>query len=423
MKLLTKSTQSESVSNKKTKRKTSGKKNIMVLCIIVIILILFGSKVWKLVLQPTNIVVIDKGTIEKTDTVIAYVIRKEQMLQGDKYKNGIVQIKGEGEKVAKGEPVFRYYNNNEEDILKKIEELDIEYKKALDGRDTIFSSDIKILDNQIAELIEKTSNTNDLSEISEYQKQIASFINKKAKIVGELSPTGSYIKKILNEKKQYEKELETESEYVNAKKSGIVSYKIDGYEEYFDLDKLSEITEEKLGDIDIKTGQLIATNSECGKVVDNFKCYIATVIKSEEADNASEGQQVKIRLSNTQEIEGTIAQVNPGEKGNKIVIIEINSSVEYLINYRKISVDVIWWKDSGLKIPNDAIIKEGKLNYIIRNRAGYTDKIPVKILRDNGRFLLVENYTTEELKELGYSGQEIKLMPSVSLYDEIVLNK
>lgn len=421
--MTTNSTQNKNIINKKKKRNVTNRKNIVLLFIIAIVLILFGSRVWELILQPTNVVVIEKGVIEKNDTVVGYVIRNEKMLQGDKYKNGIVQIKSEGDKVAKGEPVFRYYNNNEADILKKIEELDIEYKKALDGRDTIFSSDIKILDKQITEIIEKISNTNDLSEISEYKKQLDSFVNKKAKIVGELSPSGSYIKKILNEKKRYEKELESESEYVTAKKSGIVSYKIDGYEEYLDIDKLSKITEEKLENIDIKTGQLIATNSECGKVVENFKCYIATVIKSDEADNAKKGQQVKLRLSNTQEINGVITQINNGKKDNKIVIIEIDSSVEYLMNYRKIFIDVIWWKDSGLKIPKDAITKEGNINYIIRNRAGYTDKIPVKILRDNGKFLLVENYTTEELKEIGYTGQEIKLMPSVSLYDEIVLNK
>lgn len=413
-----------SVKNKKKiKKRVTNKKNVIFTAIVIIIMILFGKKVWNLILQPTNIVVIEKGTIEKTDTVVGYIIRKETLLRGDSYKNEIVQIKSEGEKVSKGDVVFRYYNNNEEEILKKIDELDIEYKKALDGRNTFFSSDIKILDKQINQLIENISNTNDLSEIAEYRKQLNSVINKKAKIVGELSPAGSYIKKILNQKKGYEKELESKSEYIKAKQSGIVSYKIDGYEDYFNIDKLNKVTEEVLEGINIKTGQLIGTNLESGKVVDNFKCYIAAVIESEEAKKAKQGQQVKLRLSNTQEINGVIIQINNGKKDSKVIIIEIDSSVEYLINYRKIFIDVIWWSDSGLKIPKNAIIKEEKQNYIIRNRAGYTDKIPVKILRDNGKFLIVENYTTEELKEIGYTSDEIKLMPSVSLYDEIVLNK
>lgn len=35
-----------------------------------------------------------------------------------------MQIKAEGEKVAKGEAIFRYYSNKEDNLTKKIEELD-----------------------------------------------------------------------------------------------------------------------------------------------------------------------------------------------------------------------------------------------------------------------------------------------------------
>lgn len=34
------------------------------------------------------------------------------------------QIKTEGERVAKGEAIFRYYSNGEDNLIKKIEELD-----------------------------------------------------------------------------------------------------------------------------------------------------------------------------------------------------------------------------------------------------------------------------------------------------------
>ena len=43
-----------------------------------------------------------------------YVIRDEVVVKGNQYKNGMEQIKSEGEKVAKNENVFRYYSKNEE---------------------------------------------------------------------------------------------------------------------------------------------------------------------------------------------------------------------------------------------------------------------------------------------------------------------
>lgn len=410
------------VINKEKNNKVFVNTKKLALIIVVAFLVLgFGGKVWDLILQPTDVVVIEKGTIEKTDTVIGYVLRNEKVLQGENYKNGIVQIKSEGEKVAKGNSVFRYYTNNEEEILKKIEELDIKYQKALDGETTIFSTDIKNLDRQINSLVEQISNTNNLSEIVEYKKQLNSIMNKKAKIVGKLSPSGSYIKEILSEKEKYEKQLDSESEYVKADISGVVSYKVDGYEEYFNVEDFSGLTEDQLDNINMKTGQLVATSSECGKIIDNFQCYIATSVDSDEASGAKIGDKVKIRLANTKEAIAEIKYIKDAKNESKLIIFEIKNGVEYLVNYRKISIDIIWWSDSGLKVPQNSILKENNIDYVIRNRAGYTDKIPVKILRENGKFSLVDNYTTEELKNLGYTSDEIKAMSSINLYDEILL--
>jgi thymidine phosphorylase len=43
-------------------------------------------------------------------------------MTGTHYQNGIVQIKTEGERVAKGETIFRYYSNDEENLKKQIKE-------------------------------------------------------------------------------------------------------------------------------------------------------------------------------------------------------------------------------------------------------------------------------------------------------------
>lgn len=77
----------------------------------------------------------------------------------------------------------------------------------------------------------------------------------------------------------------------------------------------------------------------------------------------------------------------------------------------------------GLKVPNSAIIyDDSNRAYIIRNRAGYLDKIMVKKIKETKSYTLVENYETEELKEEGFTVEEIKNMNTVTLYDEILLN-
>ena len=97
----------------------------------------------------------------------------------------------------------------------------------------------------------------------------------------------------------------------------------------------------------------------------------------------------------------------------------MEEQVEELINYRKISVDVVWWSYSGLKIPNSAIVYENDLAYVVRNRLGYLDKLLVKIKKQNEKYALVTSYEPQELKELGISYSSTK---KISLYDEILIH-
>ena len=53
------------------------------------------------------------------------------------------------------------------------------------------------------------------------------------------------------------------------------------------------------------------------------------------------------------------------------------------MNYRKVAINIIWWSASGLKVPNSSILKEDDKSYIVRKRAGYSDKILVKILKES----------------------------------------
>ncbi len=390
--------------------------------IFIIVLVCFFYNIYKLIIQPTKSFVVERGKIYKEEQAIGYVIRDESVIKGQNYKNGIVQIKNEGEKVSKGDPVFRYYSNNESDLVKKIEELDNEIQDAMSEQNDIFSSDMKLLDKQINEILGKISTTNSRNLIEEYKKNINNLITKKAKIAGELSPAGSYIKKLIEKRSTYENELNSGAEYINAERSGIVSYRIDGLEETLTPNSFNMLSPEYLAKLNLKTGQIISTSNESGKIVNNFECYIATILRSDKAKEAKVNDNVTIRLSNLNEINSKIEYIATESDGSILLVLKIDKEVEELINYRKISFDVIWWSYEGLKIPNNSILQDGEISYIIRNRVGYTDKIAVKILKQNDDYAIIDNYTAVELQKMGYSSEEIKNMRNITLNDEILLN-
>ena len=287
------------IPNTENIRKKNKKKVVIAYAISAIILIYFVYSIIQLIKQPTDVIAIENGNLSEEENAVGYVIREETVLQGNNYKNGMVQIKAEGERVAKGDPVFRYYSNNEETLIKKIQELDIKIQEAMENEKGIYSGDIKLLETQIQEKLIELETLNDIQKISEYKKDINTKITKKAKIAGERSPQGSYIRKLIDERSSYENTLNSGSEYINATSSGIVSYRVDGLESILTPDSFSSLNTKLLQDLKLKTGEIVSSSGENGKIINNFEGYIVTTINSEKAMQAKVGDDVTLRLSNS----------------------------------------------------------------------------------------------------------------------------
>ena len=402
--------------------KIKSKKNKYILNIVLaVLMIYFAYVIYLLVKQPTDIFTVEEGKLYSEESDIGYVIRDEVVVRGNQYKNGMEQIKNEGEKVAKNEDIFRYYSKNEESLVTQIAELDTKIQEALKSQEVRYLSDVKILEDQIDQQMDNINKMTDISKITECEKQINQLITKKAKIVGEKSPSGSYLKELNDQRAKLEQELNNGSETITAQKSGILSYRVDGLEDKLTVDNFSSLSEEFLENLNLKTGKLIATSDECGKIVDNFTAYIATISTSEQSKQAKIGDKVKIKLSNSKEIDAEISYISQENEEKTLLVLKISNEIEELCNYRKISFDLIWWSYTGLKVPNQSIVEQDGLKYVVRNRAGYLSKILVKVEKQNDKYSIITNYTSEELKELGYTSSEITNMKNISIYDEILL--
>ena len=332
-------------------------------------------------------------------------------------------MKSEGKRVANGEAIYRYSLENEGEITKKIEELDNQIQEALQNETTLFSTDIKLIETQIEEKLEDVYENTNLQKVEQYKKDVSNSITKKAKIAGDLTPSGSYVKQLIEQRSGYENQVNTNSQYVYATKSGIISYRVDGLESKLTVGDFGYLSKDFLNSINLKNGQIIAFNNSSAKIINNFKCYITCLSKTDEAINAQVGDRLKLRLPNSEEIPAEIVYKKEEGKNEVLLVFEIEQSVEDLINYRKMMFDIIWWSDSGIKVPNTAIQYEGKFAYVIRNRAGYEEKILVKVLRQNDKYSIVENYSTQELQEAGYDTSTLDSKKSISLYDEIIIKK
>lgn len=393
-----------------------------VFAVVLILALVFIYAVYlvaKLVQNPTNTFMVTNGKISQEESDIGYIIREETVVKGQNYKNGMVKIKNEGEKVAKGDSVFRYYSSGEEELKNKIAELDVEIQSLMQNEKSSFPSDVKLLESQIEKELDSIYGVNNAQKIQEYKKNINSYITKKAKIS---SPSNSRLKELLSQREEYENRLTSDSENVNASESGIVSYRVDGLESVLTTEDFTKFNKSFLQDLKLKTGQTVASSEEVGKIINNYQCYIVFNSNTNEAKSSKVGDTIKIRVQNSDTVKASVENIIDEDDGSKTITVKITNDVEKLIAYRKISFDIIWWDAEGFRIPNEAIKEENGLSYVVRNRNGYYNKMLVKILKQNDEYCIVRQYKTEELEELGFTSSQIYSMRNIALYDEIVLN-
>lgn len=393
----------------------------IIICTILAILILvyIMHAVINLINNPTETFIVRNGQVSEEETEIGYIIRDETIVKGENYKNGMEPIIDEGQKAAKNEAIFRYYSNGEEELKKKIADLDVKIEEKMkENNQELFSTDTKLIDSKITEILQSINKINSVQSIQENKKALNNYITKKAQIAGELSPKGSYLKELVNERSKYENELNSNSEYIYAPKSGIMSYRIDGLEDTLTTNDLSKYNKSFLDKLNLKTGQIISTSTEQGKIVNNFECYIACTSKSNEAKNAKIGDKVKIVLPNLREIDAKVNTIINEDNDEVTIIFEFDECISDLLSYRKISFDIIWWEAEGFKVPNSAIINENNLNYVIRTKNGYLTKVLVKIGKQTENYSIVKNYSSSEIKELNV---DKNAKTTITLYDEILL--
>jgi len=401
------------------RNKKNKKKYIVYVIFGFIVFYIFLSIYW-LVKTPGDTIMIDNGTLTLEESSTGYVLREETVLKGENYKNGLTPIVVEGERAAKGQTVFRYSGMEEQDTRKKIEEINAKIQEALANQPNILATaDIKNLEKQIDEKSQNLKKLTDISVIAEYKKQIEEILSKEAKIVGSQSKSGAYIGQLTKEKEEYENKLTADLEYITAPMSGVVSYRVDGFEDVLNVNDFSTINKESLDSLELKTGKIVSTSTEAGKIINNFNCYIATVLDSEAAKNAEIGKKVKITLSSGNELNAEIKYSAKENNNETLIIFELKTLTQELIEHRKISFNITWWSASGYKVPNSCILEDEKgLKYVIKRKAGEDKKIIVKVLNKNEKYSIIGAYSDEELNNLGI---DIDKNQKITKYDNILV--
>ena len=407
--------------NNDKKNKSSKTSTIAVFIAIVLLGCLLFHSLFSLISKNESTYVVRYGNISKEESLSGLVIREESMVTvpDNQSATSMQKIITEGKRIAEGENVYKFYTKDESDINKQISDLNTQIQNEIANSDEkLVSIDTKLYDEQITAILKKISGPNDVQTIEEYKKNLDELMSKKAQEMGKISSKDSKLKNLVNQKNELQKQLDQASQYIKSSRSGIVSYRIDGLEEQITCKDLSIYNERYINSLDLTNGQIISSVENKGKIVNNFISYVAVTSKSEEAQHAKLKQKVYLELPNGKVINARVVQINSNSEKSKTIILKINQGIEDLLIYRKVNFNVIWWNDSGFKIPNSSIIEVNGLNYVIKTRNGYTNAVLVKLNNQSDYYSIVSNYSTSEIKELRDIMQGANT--TLTLYDELL---
>lgn len=359
----------------------------------------------------------EHGRIEKTEITTGYIVKTEKTVEKDQSKV-LVPVISEGSKVAKKSIIATYkgeeYKNYEEtlasmdkEILERMQELPAEY-----------SSEVTAIEATIFSLVKNSLKETSYNKMQEYKQKINTNINKRAIIIGELSPKGAEIKTLIAKRNKYEEEAKKSNDNIYAPITGIVSYNADGLEEELKLSKINKLSYDKIKEL-VNTKK--EKNSTKIKVVNNYEAYIVIKSKLENLDYMAEGYEYRVRLieNNNYEFIATLERLEQKEDGVE-VYFKVSNGIEELVNLRESEVEIVWDSYEGLYVPIETLKKDETtgIYYIWINRYTETKSVPVKVRIQNDSYAVVKNYEAEELEELG-----IETEYELELYDRVTVIK
>ena len=358
------------------------------------------------------------GYVEKFVDTSACVIKKETIVPLQ--KDSVVPVIEQGKRVGVDQQIAVYRTESYDNYLEKIDEMDKQIQTLVNDLPPTYSADIESIEEQISKLSKEAIGQTSYIKMQEYKSKIDELTYRKIVLLGELSPDGSKIRELIDNRKKFEEESKSSQDNIKATVSGIVSYRIDDLESIANIDNILNYTYSDLDNIFEKYSKN-NTNKFGIKIIDNFKAYL--VIKEEHSENdeyIQEGRSYNIKITdkNSESISCKLVKYINTEECN-YCIFEINNIIEDLIDNRTVGIEVIWRRVDGLAVPKNAIEynEEKKYNFVTVINGDQELVVPIDIVISSDSVCIIETMSDENKKALNLEDNK----NTIELYDQILI--
>lgn len=204
--------------------------------------------------------------------------------------------------------------------------------------------------------------------------------------------------------------------------SGIVTYKIDGNEDYFKIDNLDKFTYKYLNkNYNFKSLEM-ETNVKNGdplfKIVNNLTWKVACSISNvSQISNYNIGDSVKIQIPEIDDMYGVVEKINK-DNNHGVIIVSLDRYFENMYSNRIHDGKIIVNKTKGFEIPKSTLIDRDNLTGVyVQEIKGLVKFVPVEIVSESSDHVFINKGNKQSVISIGD-----KSYKTVTVNDAIVIN-
>lgn len=374
----------------------------------------------------------EKQTIYKKIESEAILIKDEKVYTAE----GEGQLKiyaKEGQRIPVGEKIAEIYllddkstlKNQLNEIDRKIEILSDVGKKSASSN----SNDMLEIENSLRNTIEEIQQSifnKEYDKATLLKDKLLMYYDKQKYISGDNTLIDNSLDSLKQQREKIIKQINSNIINYHSNESGIISFKIDGYE-----DKFTENNMETYGYNDfenlvedyktVSNNQSVRVGEPIFKIINNFEWYMLIKIDNlKDIEGYEEGKSIVVSCRDVEgELRGRIIKINKnGSKGT--ILCKFDRDFQYYYDKRIIKADIILGKYESYKIPKKGLTElEDVKGVYIRDVSGIVKFRPVEIIKEDDEYVYISVGDRDGRISLGKDGERVK---TVTQFDEILLN-
>jgi len=363
----------------------------------------------------------------------AYVMRDETLIYA-KNKGGVNYLYEDGERVGVGAAVAKIYSGlGAEEASNRILEIDkkINILENSSIAEDATKIDTNVIDNKISELlfiIRDKIEDGDIEYALYKRDELITYMNKRQILTQNISNYNDQITVLKAERNKLSQQLVNFEGDVIVPNAGFFYSSADGYEEVFDVSKISRLTIDEYHKMVDSEPYDLSNSTAVGKIVNSNEWYILSEINTDQVKRFTEGNSydIKFPYNSDVSVKMRLEKIIKENDDDRVVLVFKTNVMPSGFNYlRKQNIQIIEESNTGYKVPSNAVrVVDGVMGvYVLSGNKVAFKEIEVLVEQD-GYFIVKEqpSYVDDKdyKKKLGL--YDMIIVSGKSLYDGKIIS-